>query len=285
MLVCVCPVLLIGQTFKYPVQPDNIRDRQGRVAYMTEHFWDEQSIGDTLNFQSPRLLLDYFYLLKLSEKNDAESYANSFISLACRKEQTFGQILYWIDNILYDSSSPQYDERTCMLLMEAVLTSDADSVMKLIPAERVRTMKQNAIGEPANNFSFIDKMGQEHSLYDTEAPLLLLVFNNPNCSLCHQAEEEIAGNTTIQDMTATGKLKILAITPDAEQDEWEKHPYPESWMTGFDKSKVIYEKRLYDIQRLPSIYLLDSHKRVLLKEADYDRLCNFIQGNIFLVEE
>ena len=68
----------------------------------------------------------------------------------------------------------------------------------------------------------------------------------------------------------------IAITPDANYGEWMEHNYPQNWIVGYDMEKIIYKQQLYDIQRLPCIYLLDKVKRVLLKEADYNRLCNYL---------
>jgi hypothetical protein len=161
--------------------------------------------------------------------------------------------------------------------MTEVVTSDADSVMKLIPMERVKMMNQNRIGKPANDFEFADKSGKVYRLYEVSAPLLLLVFNNPDCSLCHQTEEAMSGNTYLQKMLKSGQLKILAITPDADIKMWKKHKYPSSWLTGIDKVGAIYRNRLYDIQRLPCIYLLDKDKQVLLKEADYGRMNEYFE--------
>ena len=81
-------------------------------------------------------------------------------------------------------------------------------------------------------------------------------------------------------MIRQGRMRVLAITPDADFEEWERHHYPHNWMVGFDREKAIYGQRLYDIQRLPCMYLLDKDKRVLLKEANYERLRKFIEKNI-----
>ena len=276
-LIVIAPAILLAQRFTYPVLPDSIFDRQERIAYMATNFWNEMSIADTANFQHPALLLDYLYLLKQSDEKGQNSYTKSFVSLACKEKQTFGLILYWLDQILYDSSSPHYDEELYLRLMTEVVLSKADSVMKLIPAERVKIMSQNRIGRPANDFCYVDKRGKQHKLYEVEAPLLLLVFNNPDCSLCHHAEEAMTGNTLLQDMQKRGLLSILAIAPDADFEEWKKHKYPSSWLTGIDKEGAIYSTRLYDIQRLPCIYLLDKDKQVLLKEADYGRLIAYLE--------
>ncbi len=283
-IICliVCPLLTWGQNFIYPVPPDSIGGRQDRINYMAKHFWTESTIADTANFQGPKLLLDYLYLLKQTDEH--QKCVQSFVSFACRQENTFGLILYWLDNILYDSSSPHYNENLYSSLMNAVIISDADSIMKLIPLKRMEMMKKNQVGKQANNFSFVNKEGHNNSLYKIEAPLLLLVFNNPDCSLCHQTEKSIVQNELVQSWMNSGRLKLLAITPDADYEEWMNHTYPSNWLVGYDKEKVIYEQRLYDIQRLPCLYLLDKDKRVLLKEADYNRLCKYISENNLLFE-
>lgn len=274
--VLVCSNTLWAQGFKYPIPPDSIRDRQGRINYMAENFWNSETISDTTNFKSPKLLLDYLYLLK-QQDNNAKSI-KAFISLAAKSENTFGTILYWLDNILYDSSSSHYDESLYLKLMNAVMASDADSVMKLIPAERINILQKNQIGQKANDFSFVDKAGLQYRLFEIEAPLLLLIFNNPDCSLCHQVEEQMASDYVIQRLYKSNSIKILAITPDADYEDWMEHIYPLNWMVGYDRDKVIYSQRLYDIQRLPCMYLLDRDKRVLLKEADYERVHKYLSA-------
>lgn len=271
------PLIFWGQHFDYPVPPDSIIGRQDRINYMTSHFWTEKTVSDMSNFQTPKLMLDYLYLLR--QTNEQKKSAQSFVAMACKQENTFGQILYWLDNILYDSSSPHYDETLYLLLMNEVLSSNADSVMKIIPQQRVEVLRNNQLGRHANDFSFVNKDGNTNSLYTIEAPLLLLLFNNPDCSLCHQTEENIDKNEKLQTLLNKGWLKILAITPYADYDEWMQHIYPSNWLIGIDKEEVIYNQQLYDIQHLPCIYLLGKDKRVLLKEADYERLCKFLSEN------
>lgn len=276
-LIAVCPMCAFGQGFSYPVPPDTIQDRQSRIDYMVEHFWNEQTIADTTCFQKPKLLLDYLYLLRQTDNKDIN--IQRFVSLMCKQERTFSMILYWLDNILYDSSSPHYNENLYSSLMNAVIISDADSVIKMIPRQRMEMINKNQVGKQANDFSFVTKEGDTNCLYKVEAQLLLLLFNNPDCSLCHQAEKSIAQNELLQSLLNSGRLKLLAITPDADYEEWMNHTYPSNWLVGYDKEKVIYEQRLYDIQRLPCLYLLDKDKRVLLKEADYERLCKYLSEN------
>ncbi len=282
LYLIVCPLSTWGQTFIYPMPPDSICERQSRINYMAEHFWTEKAIADTANFQNPKLLLDYLYLLK--QADEQQKYAQSFVASASKQENTFGLILYWLDNILYDSSSPYYDEPLYLMLMKSVINTDVDSVMKLIPRQRIEILEKNQVGKATNDFSVMDMKGNYLHLYSINSPFLLLIFNHPECSLCHKTEENIESNSFIQRLLIESKLKVLAITIDAERGEWERHAYPKNWIVGLDVSKEIYSKRLYDIQRLPSLYLLDKEKRVLLKEADYSRLHKYLLDNSILFE-
>lgn len=276
IFMIVCPLFSRGQNFTYPVPPDSVCGRQDRINYMTNHFWSEKTITDTTYFQGPKLLLDYLYLLK--QTDEQQKYIQSFVSLACKQENTFGLILYWLDNILYDSSSPHYNEKLYLSLMNAVINSNADSVVKLIPRQRIEIINKNQVGKQANNFSFFNKEGKTNSLYKIDAPQIILLFNNPDCSLCQQTEKDIVQNELLQSLLKSGNLKLLAITPNADYEEWMNHAYPSNWLVGYDRDMAIFEQQLYDIQRLPCIYLLDKDKRVLLKEADYERLCNYFQS-------
>lgn len=268
-----------AQGFSYPIPPDSIRDRQGRVTFMIEHFWNKETIRDTNLFQSPKLLMDYLYLLQQTDEEEATQHTKTFIDIASGK-LTFANILFWLDNILYDSSSQLYDESLYTKLLNAVMVSNVDSVMKMLPAQRLEMMHKNQIGNKATNFTFVDKSEAENELYQIEAPLLLLIFNNPDCSLCNKSEELIENDMQLQALVTNGQLTILAITPNAEYDEWIEHTYPSNWIVGFDKDKNIYNKRLYDIQRLPCMYLLDEDKQVLLKEADYNRICQYLYNHV-----
>lgn len=278
--VLACSNTIGAQNFKYPIPPDSIRDRQGRVEYMVDHFFYEKNSCDTALFQTPKLILDYVYLLKQLNEEKRGKGINALISFVSKSEDVFGLVLYWLDNILYDSASTYYDEGLYLKILESVVISDVDEVMKIMPNERIKILKKNKVGNLANDFPFTDKQGREHRLYEIETPLLLLVFNNPDCINCHRAEEAIINNSIVQKLMKTGCLKIVAIAPDTDVEEWNKHIYPDNWIVGYDKNRIIHSQRLYDIQRFPSMYILDQEKRVKMKEANIERVCNYL--NCFL---
>jgi hypothetical protein len=72
-------------------------------------------------------------------------------------------------------------------------------------------------------------------------------------------------------------LTILTLYPDQDLDEWLSHlsDLPTGWVHGYDKDLKITNQRLYDIKAIPTIYLLDKDKRVLLKDTSIEAVESF----------
>ena len=66
-----------------------------------------------------------------------------------------------------------------------------------------------------------------------------------------------------------GKLAILAIYPDADLSEWRDHAkdFPANWINSYDKTVTIKTDELYDLKAIPTLYLLDASKTVMLKDV------------------
>ena len=73
----------------------------------------------------------------------------------------------------------------------------------------------------------------------------------------------------ISALEASGRLKVVDIYIDQEIDLWKERmaSYPKNWINGYDPDYVIRQDLIYDVRAVPSIYLLDRDKTVLLKDA------------------
>ena len=65
---------------------------------------------------------------------------------------------------------------------------------------------------------------------------------------------------------------------DEELDEWKKHrnDFAKEWTNGYDKELVIKNKNLYDLRAIPTLYLLDKNKTVLLKDATLQKVEQYL---------
>ena len=52
--------------------------------------------------------------------------------------------------------------------------------------------------------------------------------------------------------------------------------YPSSWINGYDYTFKLRSSGTYDIRAIPSLYLLDSRKRVLMKDAPTETVLSYL---------
>ena len=87
--------------------------------------------------------------------------------------------------------------------------------------------------------------------------------------MCREITEEICDSPLLTEMQERGSLKILSLYPDEDLTAW-RDPLgdmPARWIKGYDDGLVISSQRLYNLNALPSLYLLDAEKRVLIKDG------------------
>ena len=87
--------------------------------------------------------------------------------------------------------------------------------------------------------------------------------------MCREIREAITSSPMLSEMIERGRLKVLALYPDEDLTEWRDYRdrIPASWINAYDKGCVVREKSLYDLHAIPALYLLDSCKRVLVKDS------------------
>ena len=87
--------------------------------------------------------------------------------------------------------------------------------------------------------------------------------------MCKQLREQIDGSPMLSVMIKRGRLKVVALYPDEDLAEWREYRghIPPSWINGYDAGCVVREKSLYDLHAIPTLYLLDRDKRVMVKDA------------------
>ena len=68
---------------------------------------------------------------------------------------------------------------------------------------------------------------------------------------------------------------VVAVYIDDEVEAWQKAHYPSAWLSVY--APEIDRQDLYDIKALPTLYLLDTQKRVVLKDAQIDKVVSYYE--------
>lgn len=172
--------------------------------------------------------------------------------------------------VLHDPNSPLRNDEYYIPVLESMLESPLlDEYERIAPEYDLDIARKNRIGTPANDFVYTLADGSQHRMHDIEANYTILMFSNPGCPMCREIMEEITSSPLLNLLTEHGDLRTLSLYPDEVLEAWREHfkDMPTSWIRAYDKGMKITVERLYNLSAIPALYLLDSNKRVIIKDG------------------
>lgn len=273
--------------FTLPAIPDTLQTVELRSSYLVAHYWDRFSFADSLQFMNQpemveQAVVDYVDLFRLVPAAEAE---NSLSALMDQASVTLNGFLFFyntLEKYLYDATSPMRNEALFIPVLQKMMASNKlNDDDKLRPAMLLKSVSKNKVGSMAADFSYTKPDGSRHQLSEVQTPLTLLLFFDPECDDCHQVIMRLEKTDVLNQLTADRQLTVLAVYPGENKRLWQtmaQHMLP-TWEIGMDESQTIYNKELYDILGFPSMYLLDQHKTVILKDASLTALEEYFGAN------
>lgn len=212
-------------------------------------------------------------LLNLSMTGEADSaryVLDTLLNFYGGDSVALRQMVAFLAPPLSDPNSPLRNDELYIPLLETVIASPFyDSTEKVRPRYLLEMARKNRVGQPAADFSYTLADGKKGTLYGLEAPYVLVYINNPDCRACEKLREWMSDSYVIANQLKAGRLKILAIYPDEDLAAWRKHldDTPAEWINGYDAELAMRKRELYELRAIPSLYLLDKDKKVLLKDC------------------
>ena len=279
--------------------PAMIQTQQDAADYYAEHFWDSFVVSDR-NYPSDSLLVsgvkkedveqkfaNWLSILDMVElKTSAKSIKRLYDkALACEAADTSSNIFETFemlaDKYMYDPNSPLRNEEYYLHYAQLLASYEGFSQEEKDKyAYRAEGCSLNRIGRPAADFRFADKRGVIRTLHGIKSPYTLLFFSNPGCDACMNIINMLKAEPKISSMIEAGILAVLNIYIDEDLQGWREYMpiYPEEWYNGFDPDQVIRTDGLYNVRAIPSLYLLDKEKRVILKDAPENRMMSVLMN-------
>lgn len=259
--------------FSLPAIPAAIADPQARSEYLRDHYWDSIDFADTLllsTLDTGQLTKAFaFYAGSFFSEADTTA-AETVLRRASVSKQGLDYISMLAERVLYDPNSPMRNDEMYIPFIEAQAASALyDEWERASAAELLRLVKRNRPHHRAEDFVYTLRDGRRGTLYGLKADYVLLFFHNPGCPMCRTLTEQIKSSPLLARMIADGRLKVLAVYPDENTAEWDagRGEIPSSWSDARDADGLISDRALYDLKAIPSLYLLDADKRVLVKDA------------------
>ena len=264
------------QRYEPPVVPVMIRTKEERQRFLALHYWNDFDFADTTHFSKPEVteqaLADYLYLLGEVSADICREGISLLLDKALTADSTmFAHFTGLLEHYLYEPNSPYRNDEAYIAVLEYITASlQISKTDKLRPAYQLKMIRKNRIGEWAADFTYTLKDGSQRALHGIRSEYTVLFFNNPDCEECRRIKAVL---TELDVFVHNPAVTILSIYPDEDVELWRRTPYPDSWINGYGNADI--DKR-YDLRAIPSLYLLDREKRVILKNAPIEAIIDFL---------
>ncbi len=181
---------------------------------------------------------------------------------------------------LYEPNSPMHNEELFILMLRSQLGSTVLSqTEKVRPRFLLEMALKNRPGEVAADFTYLRRDGKSGRLSEIRSPYLILYFNDPECNDCLRVKRQLSSSSGINNLLRTERLALLSVCVEGKTDAWKNSTCPDSWIDAIDKEQHLTNNRVYDLKAMPTLYLLDETKRVILKDVSVAQIEAWLKEN------
>lgn len=281
--------------FPDPQVPAMMTDGYETTLYLAQHIWnkyldsaavwsafdDSTRIGGVLKEVFYQKYADYAGLLWSISPEEASGAQKSLMNRIERMALADSSAVHVFDafctiaeKVLYGANSDYRNEEYYIPVLETLTGTEvnsplADSTLKKSYLTDLEGCRKNRPGEVAADFSFTTRDGRRGTLHGVKADCILLFFSNPGCNACLEIINSLKASERITRLISEKKIAVLNIYIDSDLTEWFKYMpvYPEEWTNAYQGDLQVREKGLYNVRAIPSLYILDESKKVILKDV------------------
>ena len=282
-------------------QPGGKYDSTFAYRYFKDHYWDGINFWDERIARTPASLFEerldkYFNTLVYPNPDSVIKEIDWMLGYASiNEEMTKFLMVKFINRYL----QPKYmwDDAVYAHLYEKYLSQKEYPWLteqgKKTVTDRYYSVIQNLMGKPAENITLPDSTGKMISLYDKDtATFTVVCFWDPTCSHCqetipvmdsmYQAKWKAEGVKmfAVGKETSGTKKDWLSFIKDHHLHDWTNVYYSKEDEKKRVDANIPGYSQLYDVQTLPTVYLLDKDKKIIAKKLTWQQMDEILQLKI-----
>ena len=268
-----------------PNVPATLRTPEERASYVITHFWDAMDFRDASRSHNGTFMEQNFAnFISVFPYANEQARQTAVETLLDKAEADSGACVLLRDiaeKYLYEPNSPMLSEEYYILFLERFVNSTVLGEYGTLRLRRqLDAARKNRPGMTAADFAYTTREGNRTTLHQTVSDGdLLLMFYDPDCEHCKEVMAELQASEVLSSIVASGKLKILAVYSGDSHQLWQQTAasLPVDWTVGYE-SGVLQDCGAYVLRAMPTLYLLDQHKTVVLKDVLPIQLFRLLQG-------
>lgn len=270
--------------FQLPEVPVMLDTPEARATFVCEHYWDHFDFADTAYIHLPDIteqaIVNFMDLMPRVPKELSEKALTILYGKAAPHSPMLWHFWKTMSRYWKDANSPMRNEEMFIRLCRSV-----EAVPQVEEALKQRALfarslaERNRVGQPAEDFVYTLESGKQAQMYGLKAEYTLLFFYNPDCHTCVEVKHAMRDAAWLEQGVVQGKIKVLTVYPDEDVALWRSRlgDLSDRWVNAYDQNQVLTRNVSYDLSAIPSFYLLDKDKKVVLKDADWNQIMHFFE--------
>ncbi|HLL44775.1 MAG TPA: thioredoxin-like domain-containing protein [Segetibacter sp.] len=280
-----------------PVLSTGKKDSSYPYRFVKDNWWTGVSFDDESLVRTPFFepkLEEYYKYYVAPDPDSVISEVNYMLLVARENREMFKYLLgKFTDKYI----NPEYmgQEKVFLFLFDKYYskgdTAWLNPKQRKFIFDRAYSLMANQLGEQGSDIQMLDTGGKAVSLYSIKAPYTFLTFWDPNCGHCKETVPRI-------DSIYRAKWKALGVkivgvnVDDGANDAWKKYLNEHKlndWINIYQPKTVKEEeakkgvanfRQLYDVNKTPTLYLLDAQKRIIGKMLSIEQFDEVLQAKV-----
>ena len=274
-------------TFTLPEVPVMLESPEDRLNFVVQHYWDNFDFKDTAYIHEPDIteqaLVNYMDLLVRVPLALSDSCLTRTMQDASKERKMLDYFADAFRKYFFDPNSPLRNEELYEPVGRVLVASSlTDEATRSRAQHDLKLIGMNRVGSIAADFMYTLPSGAQKRMHDIRSPYTLLLFYNPDCHGCAETLAAMKASAILNNSSIMKQVKVLAFYPDEDREIWENHQseIPSEWINCYDKDLTVLTKELYDLKAMPTLYLLDKDKKVLLKDGTVQQVEEFFRNRL-----
>jgi thiol-disulfide isomerase/thioredoxin len=269
-----------------PKKADGSIDSTFQLRYYRDHFFDNFDLADEAMLR----LVKVTYKDKVKEYlerlfvPDPDTITRAIIKLADKAKKNQETYKYLVWNCLVNYQNPEIMglDRVYVNLYDKYYASGemnfwiTDSVKKNLK-DYAEKLRGSLVGDQGRNLQMQDQNLQPRAVYDIKKKYTFIFFFDPDCGHCRQETPKLVEfynkNKTKFD------LEIFAVSADTSMQKMKDFAkeFKTTWITvNGPRSYTGSYSNLYYAEQTPTLYILDSKKKIIAKKPPIEKLEDFL---------
>jgi thiol-disulfide isomerase/thioredoxin len=269
-----------------PKKADGTIDSTFQLRWYRQHFFDNFDLADDAMIRMPRPMYqekinEYLDKLFVPQPDSLEKATDFVIAKAKKNQETF-KYATWMCVVKYQAPEIMgLDEVYVDLYDKYFATGQMDfwvnEKLKKNLKDQADRLRKSLIGRTGPNLIMLDSQLKARSMYDIKNKYTILFIFDPDCGHCKEETPHLVNfyNTNKKKFD----LEVFAVSADtsmAKMKTFIKDMKMESMITvNGPRTYVGSYQDLYDAITTPSLYILDSRKKIIGKKIPTDKLEDF----------